>query len=90
VPDNVLENRRAEERVTSDGEVTLSFDDPAPRRFAGHLLDYSARGFRAAHAWARFENGQVVEFRHNTASGRARVMWNRIVGEAVETGFLVL
>ena len=84
------ENRRAEDRINAEGEVTLSFDDPAPRRIAGRLLDYSTRGFRAAHACAALENGQVVEFRHTTASGRARVMWNRIVGGAVETGFLVL
>ena len=90
MPENVPENRRVEDRIHSEGEVTLSFDDPAPRRLAGRLLDYSTRGFRAAHGWARLENGQVVEFRHNTASGRARVMWNRIVGDAVETGFLVL
>jgi hypothetical protein len=86
----VPENRRTEDRFDADGEVTLSFDDPAPRQLAGRLLDYSTRGFRAAHSWARLENGQVVEFRHGTASGRARVMWNRIVGDAVETGFLVL
>jgi hypothetical protein len=90
VPENVPENRRIEDRFDADGEVTLSFDDPAPHRLAGRLLDYSTRGFRAAHTWARLENGQVVEFQHNTASGRARVMWNRIVGDAVETGFLVL
>jgi hypothetical protein len=86
----VPDNRRAEERFPAEGEVTLSFDDPVPRHFEGRLLDYSARGFRAAHAWARLENGQEVDFRHDTASGRARVMWNRIVGDAVETGFLVI
>jgi hypothetical protein len=90
VPENVSENRRTEDRFNADGEVTLMFDDPAPRSFAGRLLDTSTRGFRAAHTWARLENGQVVEFRHGAASGRARVMWNRIVGDAVETGFLVL
>ena len=84
------ENRRAEDRYATDGDVMLSFDDPAPRRLAGRLLDYSTRGFRAAHGLVSLENGQVVEFRHGTASGRARVMWNRIVGDAVETGFLVL
>jgi len=30
-----------------------------------------------------------VEFAHVEASGRARVMWNRILAGGVETGFLV-
>jgi len=38
--------------------VALAFDDPVPRHFAGRLLDYSTRGFRAAHTWARLEAGQ--------------------------------
>ena len=33
------EDRRAEDRFNADGEVTLSFDDPAPRCLAGRLLD---------------------------------------------------
>jgi hypothetical protein len=32
----------------------------------------------------------VVEFSHYLAVGAARVMWNRIMDQRVETGFLVV
>ncbi|HEY3444628.1 MAG TPA: hypothetical protein VGK29_28010 [Paludibaculum sp.] len=34
--------------------------------------------------------GQDVEFEHSAARGRARVMWTRILGSNVESGFLIL
>jgi hypothetical protein len=54
------------------------------------LVDYSHNGFRAIHAYAALHAGQVVDFQHAIAGGRARVMWNRIMDDRVETGFLVL
>jgi hypothetical protein len=30
-----------------------------------------------------------VDFAHAAASGRARVAWNRITGNAIETGFML-
>jgi hypothetical protein len=53
-------------------------------------VDYSNSGFRAVHNCAALHSGQEVEFRHAVAVGRARVMWNRITDDRVETGFLVL
>jgi hypothetical protein len=49
----------------------------------------SVSGFRMAHSCASLHSGQVVEFAHIEATGRARVMWNRIQASGVETGFLV-
>ncbi len=56
----------------------------------GRLLDLSRNGFRAVHGHASFQNGQVVRFEHAGAVGTARVIWNRITDDRVETGFLVL
>jgi len=53
-------------------------------------LDYSTNGFRAEHPYAALHTGQEVEFQHPVAVGRARVMWNRIADDRVETGFLVI
>ncbi len=53
-------------------------------------MDYSKSGFRAMHAYAALHTGQIVEFRHMLAFGEARVMWNRIADDRVETGFLVI
>lgn len=56
----------------------------------GRLMDVSPGGFRMSHHFASLAAGQVVEFSHIEAKGRARVIWNRIVAERVETGFLVV
>jgi hypothetical protein len=83
-------NRRKEVRYNAEGDVKLRFDDPVQHEVSGSLLDYSKNGFRAAHKYSQLHTGQVVDFRHLIAQGKARVMWNRILEDRVETGFLVL
>ena len=83
-------NRRKEERYQAEGEVQLCFEDPVRQEVSGSLLDYSKSGFRARHKYCALHTGQVVDFQHIIAKGRARVMWNRIVEDRVESGFLVL
>jgi hypothetical protein len=83
-------DRRAEERYSAEGEVLLSFDDPMHQEIRGNLLDYSRSGFRALHGHRELRNGQLVGFRHEVDRGQARVIWNRILGPRVETGFLVI
>lgn len=56
----------------------------------GELVDLSESGFRVAHADASLEPGQVVRFCHREAAGKARVIWNRIMGGRVESGFLIV
>ena len=85
-----MPNRRKEERYKGEGEVRLFFEDPTRQEVNGSLLDYSNNGFRAAHKYCALHTGQVVDFRHVIANGKARVMWNRIIEDRVETGFLVL
>jgi hypothetical protein len=81
--------RRKEPRVPADGELTLYIDDPAPAEVRGRLVDVSRSGFRARHGYPRFEPGQPVRVRHPVSAGRARVMWNRILEDRVETGLLL-
>jgi hypothetical protein len=83
-------DRRSERRHKGQGSLKLSFDDPAPQEITGQLMDYSTHGFRATHAYTALHTGQVVDFRHAVAGGKARVMWNRIAGDRVETGFFVI
>jgi hypothetical protein len=83
-------DRRTERRHDVDGPLKFSFDDPAHQEITGRLLDYSANGFRATHAYPALATGQVVEFQHIVSVGKARVMWNRIADDRVETGFLVI
>lgn len=82
--------RRREPRYAATGEVRLYFADPLPLEVLGRMLDISNSGFRAAHGFPGFQTGQSLHFRHDTAQGIARVMWNRILPEHVETGFLIL
>ena len=84
------ENRRSEKRREVQGEVLLSFDDPLYRQVRALVTDDSKSGFRAKHNDSNLETGQVVRFERPAASGKAKVVWNRISGGQVETGFLVL
>jgi cold shock CspA family protein len=61
-----------------------------PEPVWGHLVDIANRGFRARHKARGLEPGQQVEFEIAGFPGRARVVWTRIVGERVESGFLIL
>jgi len=83
-------DRRAERRYRGQGPLRLLFDDPSPQEIVGLLLDYSKSGFRAVHACTALHTGQVVAFQHAIAGGKARVMWNRIADDRVETGFFVI
>jgi hypothetical protein len=85
-----MHEKRREERREASGQVRVTFTDPEPLEIDGTLMDVSANGFRMAHDCASLRSGQVVEFAHPEAKGRARVMWNRIMGGGVESGFLVV
>jgi len=90
MPDQHLEKRR-EPRLPATGHVRLLPDDPIlGAGFQGTLIDLSAGGFRARHSCAAFYPGLEVAYTHSRARGRARVVWNRILGEEVESGFLIL
>jgi hypothetical protein len=83
------QDRRAELRTPADGTVELSFADPLPVSVSGRLLDTSKGGFRAAHACQEIHPGMDVRFAHHAAAGRALVVWNRIAGDAIESGFVI-
>ncbi len=81
---------RKEPRRPVSGEVHVRFENPRRQEILGRLVDLSVSGFRMAHEYAALETGQMVEFSHIEAAGRARVVWNRIADARVETGFVVV
>jgi hypothetical protein len=85
-----VKEQRREVRRAAQGTVMVRLE--APQRFVvhGRLLDVSQHGFRMSHEFRNLQAGQVVDFSHNEAAGRAKVVWNRITATRVETGFLVL
>jgi len=83
-----IEQRR-EPRRTVKGDVRFLFGDAQEAR--GTLLDRSASGFRAEHDCPQLTCGQLVQFRLGPSSrGLARVVWTRISGNRVESGFRVV
>ena len=90
IPQAQIKEKRRELRRTADGSVEVSYFDPQKVEMVGRLIDVSPSGFRMEHGCASLSTGQIVEFSHSEASGRARVMWKRIMGERVESGFHVI
>lgn len=82
--------QRREERKPASGEIWFVLEGPTSLKFKGRLIDSSASGFRASHSHAALLSGQPVSFRHSLGSGRALVMWSRILAPDVESGFLIL
>jgi hypothetical protein len=85
-----LPEKRRENRTVCAGHVRIVVDDPIEQALDGKLLDVSPSGFRALHAHTGLTNGQTVLFMHPHATGKARVIWNRISNGAVESGFLIV
>jgi len=85
-----VHEKRREIRQPAEGPVLVRFADPQPLDILGQLMDISPSGFRMSHANQSLHSGQMVEFSHHLAVGAARVMWNRIVDQRVETGFLIV
>jgi hypothetical protein len=84
-----VREKRRETRRPATGSVRVRFANPEPQEIRGRLIDVSAGGFRMAHDCRSLATGQMVEFVHVEAAGKAQVMWNRILEDRVETGFFV-
>ena len=56
----------------------------------GDMQDVSSSGFRLEHDNQRIRSGEEYRFESPDSSGLARVMWNRIMDNSVETGFFIV
>lgn len=83
------ENRK-EARSPARGTVRIQLPEQLALEITGKLIDISANGFRAMHTHSDLATGQTVWFRHVAASGQARVIWNCITSDSIETGFLIV
>jgi hypothetical protein len=84
-----LEKRR-EPRHPATGMVTFRIAGEDGKVVQAALIDVSPHGFRAAHTYPRLSTGQEIWFEYGGTQGRARVIWTRIMGMEVQSGFLVL
>jgi hypothetical protein len=85
----MLDQRRGERRA-AEGSVSFVVAELDGISVSGQLLDLSESGFRASHNCPALQSGQIVCFEHPCGSGTARVVWNRMVGNMVESGFVVV
>ena len=96
-------DQRKEPRRPAHGTVHLFRGDPHKEaregpglvrtEIVGRLIDTSASGFRAAHGCATMTSGEVVGYSYGQSTGRARVVWTRVMAGAsptVESGFVIL
>ena len=85
-----IDDRRSELREDAHGVVRL-FSLPDERLvFQGEMRDVSVSGFRLEHAYQRVSSGDEYRFESPSSAGLARVMWNRILDDSVETGFFIV
>src|SRR5258706_16219776 len=76
--------------MPAQGEVWFAIDGPGPLEIHGQMVDSSKSGFRASHSHPELSAGQKVRFRNSLSEGGAVVMWNRVLANHVETGFLIV
>jgi hypothetical protein len=86
----VAVERRCEARRAARGGVRLRLDGVGSVPISGDLADLTSGGFRARHNFHGLRPGQIVSFEHAGAAGHASVVWTRIAGESVESGFRIL
>ena len=82
--------RRVKPRRRISGTVLVRSRETGAAAIPLRLVNISDSGFRAHHNIQTLPPGQEMEFSYNGTSGRARVIWTRVVGAKAESGFLVL
>jgi hypothetical protein len=85
-----VSERRTEIRRPADGIVRLWPESLDFFTVEGRLKDVTSSGFRAQHQCRELGPGQFTRFEFEGCEGRACVVWNRILGPHVETGFRIL
>jgi len=84
------DERRREPRFHATGEVRLIIDGHHPLAIPGRILDVSEHGMRVEHMYAALTSGIMLQIDSGEAQFTARVVWNRIKNDAVESGFYLL
>ena len=88
-PRDAPANRRRESRKLTAGTGWMEpLDGTGREEF--RLMDTSPSGFRACHRCRALSAGDRVRFHHARAEGVAVSIWNRVTGDDVESGFLIV
>lgn len=84
------DDRRAEPRFAASGEVRLLLNNPQSLASPGRILDVSQHGMRVEHMYAALTSGTILQIESGGTQYTARVVWNRIKDDGVESGFYLL
>lgn len=84
------DDRRSEPRFKASGEVRLLIGGPQAIAIPGRILDVSQHGMRVEHMYAALTSGTMIQIESGSAEYTARVVWNRIKDDGVESGFYLL
>ena len=84
------DDRRSEQRFSATGEVRLLINGPQPVAIPGRILDVSQHGMRVEHMYAALTSGTIIQIASGTTQYTARVVWNRIKDDGVESGLYLL
>lgn len=82
--------RRVEPRFSAKGEVRLFLGGTHHAEIPGRVLDLSQHGMRVEHMYPTLASGQMLQLQVGPQQYTARVVWNRIKHDGVETGFYLL
>jgi hypothetical protein len=84
------DDRRAEPRFQATGEVQLHMEGPQSVSIPGRILDVSQHGMRVKHMYSALNSGEIVQIESGSTRYTARVVWNCIKEDGVESGFYLL
>ena len=84
------DDRRSEPRFPATGEVRLIIGGPQPLSIPGRILDVSQHGMRVEHMYPALASGMMLQIESGSSQFTARVVWNRIKNDGVESGFFLL
>lgn len=84
------DDRRSEPRFPASGEVRLIINAPQLLSVPARILDVSQHGMRVEHMYPALASGMMLQIESGTGQFTARVVWNRIKNDGVESGFYLL
>jgi hypothetical protein len=84
------DDRRSEPRFPATGEVRLIIDGPQALSIPARILDVSQHGMRVEHMYPALASGMMLQIDSGSSQFTARVVWNRIKNDGVESGFYLL
>jgi hypothetical protein len=84
------DERRSEPRFKASGDVRLLIGGPQAVAVPGRVVDASQHGMRVVHMYAALASGTMLKIESGAETFTARVVWNRINSDGVESGFYLL